>query len=122
MRKKMPSLSDDIARSAAQRLSAELDRNLPAMVEAELRGGKPPERFEPLALAIAFAALVVSASQLAWNVYRDLKKERKAAPDRDLVARQLRLEIKLDGKVTEEQRDKIIAVVVDEMVKGSSDI
>ena len=92
------------------------------MVEAQLQGSKPPERFEPLALAIAFAALVVSASQLAWNMYRDVKKERKAAPDRDLVARQLRLEIKLDGKVTEEQRDKVIAVVVDEIVKASPDV
>ena len=114
----MRSSVDDIARSAAQRLSAELDRNLPAMVEAELQGGKPPERFEPLATAIALAALVISASQLAWNVYRDLKKDRKAAPTPDMMARRLRLEIKLDSSVSEEQRDKVIAVVVEEIVKA----
>ena len=114
----MPLHVDDIARRTAQRLSADLDRNLPAMVEAQLQGGKPPERFEPLALGIAFAALVVSASKAAWDVYRDLKKDKKAAPAPDLVARQLRLELKLDGKVSAEQRDKVIAVVVDEIVKA----
>jgi hypothetical protein len=114
----MRSSVDDIARSAAQRLSAELNRNLPAMVEAELQGGKPSERFEPsLATAIALAALVVSASQLAWNVYRDLKKDQKAVPAPDLMARRLRLELKVDGNVSAEQRDKVIAVVVDEIVK-----
>lgn len=114
----MSSSVDDIARRAAERLGPELDRNLPALLEAQLQGGKPPERFEPLATAIAFAALIVSASQLAWNVYRDLKADRKVAPAPDLVARQLRLELKVDGRVPEEQRDRIIAVVVDEMAKA----
>ena len=114
----MSLLADDIARSAAQRLSGELDRNLPAMVEARLQGGKPPERFEPLATAIALAALVVSASQLAWNVYRDVKKDKKAAPATDLMARRLRLELKIDDTISAEQRDKVIAVVVDEIVKA----
>ena len=115
----MRSSVDDIARSAAQRLSAELDRNLPAMVEAQLQEGRPPERYEPLVIGIAFATLVVSASQLAWDVYRDLKKDKKAAPAPDLMARRLRLELKIDETISAEQRDKVIAVVVDEIVKAS---
>lgn len=118
----MPLLPDDIARSAAQRLSAELDRNLPAMVEAQLQGGKPPERLEPLTIAIALAGLVVSASKAAWDVYRDLKKTQKTALAPDLVARRLRLELNVDGNISAEHSDKIIAVVVDEIAKASPEV
>lgn len=56
----MASVSEDVARRAAQRLSGELDKSLPALVEVQLQGGEPAERFEPLATAIALAALLVS--------------------------------------------------------------
>lgn len=115
-------LPDDIARCAAQRLSAQLDRNLPAMVEAQLQGGKPPERLEPLAIGIALAGLVVSASKAAWDVYRDLKKNQKSAPAPDLVARRLRLELTVDGNISAEHRDKVIVVVVDEIAKASPEV
>ena len=65
-RRKMRLHVEDIARRAAQRLSAELDRNLPALVEAELQGGKPPERFD-WGTTIALAGLIVSAAQLKRN-------------------------------------------------------
>jgi hypothetical protein len=63
----MTSASEDVARRAAQRLSGELDRTLPALVEVQLQlqGGRPAQRFEPLTTAIALAALLVSAAQLA---------------------------------------------------------
>lgn len=114
----MRSSVDDIARRAAERLGPELDRNLPAIVEAELQGGRPPERFEPLGTVIALATLIVTAAQLAWTMYRDVKKDKKAAPAPDLMARRLRLELKIDENVSAEQRDKIIAVVVDEIAKA----
>jgi|SRR5262252_3506 hypothetical protein len=64
--------SDDLARRAALRLGSELDRNLPAAVEAHIQGGGAvPKRFDP-GTTIALAALVVSVAQLAWNIYWDL--------------------------------------------------
>jgi hypothetical protein len=110
--------SDDLARRAAQRLGAELEPRLPGAVEAKLRaGGEPPERFEPVSLAVSLATLVISAAKLGWDVYRDLTKDKKAAPAADVVARQLRIKLELGEGVSTEQRDMVIAVVVDELAK-----
>ena len=55
----MTSSPDELARQAAQRLAPEVDRNLPALVEAQIQaGGQPPERYDP-GTAIALAALLL---------------------------------------------------------------
>lgn len=112
----MASVSEDVARRAAQRLSPELDKNLPALVEVQLQGGEPAERFEPLTTAIALAALLVSAAKLAWDVYQDLKAQ-NPAPAPEQLARRLRLELTVEANVSDAERDKVIAVVVDEVAK-----
>src|SRR5258708_32965261 len=96
---------DEIARRAAERLGPELNPNLPAIVETQLQGGKPPEKYEPITIAIgiALASLVVSASKAAWDVHRDLKKNQATAPTPDVMARRLRLEIEIDERVSTEQ-------------------
>jgi hypothetical protein len=108
---------DDIARQAAERLSRDFGQNFPAVVEAKLRYTEPPKSFEPLAIAISLAALVVSASKAAWDVYRDLKKDRE--PTTDIVASHLRRTLKVESNISIEQRDKVIFVVADELVKTS---
>jgi hypothetical protein len=113
----MPDAYDDIARRAAQRLSGDLGQNLPAAVEAELQaGGKAPERYEPGTL-IAVATLLLNAAKFAWDFYRDRKKDAKAAPSAETIARTLRLELKSYEGVSAEQSDKIITVVVEELLK-----
>lgn len=108
---------DDIARRAAQRLSGDLGQNLPATVEAELQaGGKGPERYEPGTL-IALATLLLNVAKFAWDIYRDRKKDAKEAPSAETMARTLRLELKSYEGVSIEQRDKIINVVVEEVLK-----
>lgn len=108
--------SDDLARCAALRLAAETDRNLPALLEAQLQGGgTAPQRYEP-ATAIALAALVLSAAKFAWDIYRDIKKDAKAAPVPDVIARRLRLELDAEHVGTE-RRDRVITVVIDELMK-----
>lgn len=116
----MALVSEDVARRAAQRLSAELDKTLPALVEVQLQGGKPTERFEPLTTAIALAALVVSAAQLAWDVYQDLKAQ-NATPAPEQLASRLRLELTVEANVSDAERDKVIAVVVDEVAKAAQE-
>ncbi len=114
----MPSIPDEIVRRAAQRLS-ELDPKLPATVEAQLQGSEAPERFEPLTISIALAALLVSAGKAAWDIYRDVKADSKGAPAPAVVERRLRIELQPDKNVPTEQRDRIIAVVVDEVAKAA---
>ena len=117
----MPCPVDEIARRAAQRLSGDLDhQNLPAMVEAQLhRGGQAPETYEPGTI-IAVATLLLNVAKFAWDIYRDQKKDAKAAPSADAIARKIRLELKADDSVPTDQRDKIIGVVVEELLKEPS--
>jgi hypothetical protein len=109
--------SDDLARRVARRLGNELDRNLPAVLEAQLQGGgAAPQRYD-LGITIALAALIVSAAQLAWEIYRDLKKNSKAAPTSEVIARRMRLELKVADEIDSQRRDRIVSVVVDELMK-----
>src|SRR5262245_61519107 len=102
---------DDIARSAAQRLAG-IHSDLPAQVEVQLRGGRR-ERYDP-ATAIAFAGLLISATQFAWQIYRDLKKDTES-PSPEVVARKVRLMIEVPTAISDIQRDQIVATVVDEV-------
>ncbi|MER2266116.1 hypothetical protein [Methylobacterium oxalidis] len=111
--------SDDLARRTAQRLGPEFDSTLPALVEAQLQaGGQPLERYDP-GTAIALAALLLNAAKFAWDIYRDREKDAKAPPPPDSLARQLRLELKVDAGVSTEARDKVISAVVAELTKAS---
>jgi hypothetical protein len=89
---------------------------VPATVEAELQGGKAPEHFEP-GTAIALVTLVLNIVKFAWDIYRDRKKDAKEAPSAEAIARSIRLELKSYEGVSTEQRDKIINVVVEEVLK-----
>jgi hypothetical protein len=114
----MPDTYDDVARRAAQRLSGDLGRNLPAAVEVELQaGGKGPERYEPVTTVIALATLLLNVAKFAWDIYRDRKKDAKEAPSAETIARTPRLELKSYEGVSIEQRDKVINVVVEELLK-----
>jgi hypothetical protein len=109
--------SDDLARRAVLRLGDELDRNLPAAVEAQVQaGGAVPQRYEP-GTTIALAALILSAAKFAWDIYRDVKKDSKAAPAPEVIARRMRLELDVPGEIGGERRDRVINVVVDELMK-----
>jgi hypothetical protein len=109
--------SDDLARRAAMRLGSELDRNLPAVVEARLQGGSEAPKRLDAAITIALAALILNAAKFAWDIYRDLKKSSKAAPAPDVIARRMRLELNVAEEIDIARRDKVITVVVDELMK-----
>ena len=117
----MSDTPEDIARRAAGRLAQEIDPALPAVVEGQLRGGggaEPPVRFLEPATTIALAGLLVSLASLAWTIYRDLKKD-AAAPSPDVLARRLRLDADLPQAVTTERRERLITVVVEEVIASS---
>jgi hypothetical protein len=69
-------------------------------------------------VSLAIAALVVSVSQFAWQIYRDLKADREKAREaaaREALARRIRLEVELPEGVAPAQRDRVIAVVLQEL-------
>ncbi|TVR84695.1 MAG: hypothetical protein EA405_01020 [Rhodospirillales bacterium] len=107
----------ETARSAAARLAPQVGADLPAHVEAALHGApREPTQMEPTAaLLIALGGLIVSATGLAWQIYRDLKKD-VAPPVPQVLERQLRLQIGVPPEVSPEQRDRVIQVVVAEVL------
>ena len=117
----MADTPEDIARRAAGRLAQEIDPALPAVVDGQLRGrggAEPPVRFLEPATTIALGGLLVSLASLAWTIYRDLKKD-AAAPSPDVLARRLRLQVELPEPVTTGQRDRLIVVIVEEVIASS---
>ena len=116
-------MSDDaavVARAAAARLAEAAGMpDLPAAVEARIQAGgsgRPDQYIDP-ATAIALASLVVSAAGLAWTIHRDLRKETpKPAPE--VVARRLRLELEPPPETTDAERDRVITVVVEEVLRA----
>jgi len=109
----------DLARAAARTLAPEMDSALEMQVERVLATGDsefPPQRFEAVALAVA--ALVVSVSQFAWQIYRDLKQDREKAREaaaREAITRRIRMRVELPAGVTPAQRDRVIGAVLDEV-------
>lgn len=116
------------ARNAAARLAGELgDPGLPALTERVLATGddEAPARSYDAGVAIALAALVVSVSQLAWQIYRDLRADREktaaatdraATPVRQLLVRRLRLRAAEPSGLAAARRERVIEVVVEELL------
>jgi hypothetical protein len=129
--------AEEVARRAAARLAGEVDPGLPALTERAIAGGGAAEgmrSYDP-ALAIALGGFLLSVAQLGWTIYRDLKADREKAAekadrdraqDRDerrvglgaLLARRIRLGMQMPAGVTPERRDRIVEVVVEEILRG----
>jgi len=107
------------ARAAARRLAAELDPGIEVDVEAALhtRGLAPQPRqyFDPISLG----TLIVSVATLAWTVYTDLRS-RTPQPSAKTVARTVRVQLRDTDAMAPEQRDRVIEVVVDEVLCAAS--
>ncbi len=121
----MPDPIAPIARRAAARLADRLDPKLPALTERALAGGEDTMRSYDAGASIALAALLVSAIQLGWQVYHDLKKDRKDKKDGEEGPRQLQAVLvrRLRIGLTEvprglpaEQRDHLLEVVAEEIL------
>lgn len=126
--------SEALARRAAARLAGELDPALPALTERAIagEGGETRMRSYDPTLALGLAGFLLSVAQFAWTIYRDLKEDRKDAEENvaeqaqernkldALLAREIRLGIDLPPGVTPDQRDRVIEVVVEEMLSPKS--
>jgi hypothetical protein len=77
---------------------------------------QPPPIYEP-GTAIALGSLLVSAASLAWTIYKDLRKE-TAQPSKTVLARKVRLRLSEGQRLDASQAERIIEVVVEEVVKA----
>lgn len=108
------------ARATAARFAAQYGPGLQTEVELALhtRGSerKPDRYFDPIALG----SLIVSIASLAWTIYNGLKSK-TPNPASDVLARALRVEIRLRGDNAIAPDDEVTEVIVSEIMRAASD-
>ncbi len=115
----------EVARRAAARLADVVDPSLPGEVELEIlrRTGdsradasdRPATYDGGLTIGIALAALIIQASQFAYQVINDRKAAQRNL-DEDEVRRLVRQEIDNAEAVSREQKQQIAGTVAEEAV------
>jgi hypothetical protein len=112
-------LAAQAARSAAAILAPDLGPALPAQVEAALAArdtGQRPDRYlDPVALA----GLIVSIATLAWTIYNDLR-DRTHDPDRDAIARQVRITLREQDIPLPAGTERITEIVATEIIRHAT--
>ncbi|WP_422769980.1 tetratricopeptide repeat protein [Plantactinospora sp. WMMC1484] len=106
---------DQIARAAAQQLSAEYGQDLVSEVEAALSAqeNRDTDRYlEPMDVA----NLVVSIASLVWSVYLGLRQD-KARPSSEVVARTVRVRLDETLMVETTLRDRLVEISVDQAAR-----
>ena len=101
-----------IARAAAHRLAPEIGQDLRLQVEDALGGNGQPDQFvDPFTLG----SLIVSTATLAWTIVKDIRAD-NLSPSADRITRQIRIELPPSEHIPAETRNKIIDVVVEQML------
>jgi hypothetical protein len=110
------------ARAAAGQLAADYGPTMPTDVEAELATQgtteRPGQYFDPISLG----SLLVAIATLAWTIYND-KRKQTPNPSPDVVARQVRVELRNQGDTRHSQHDinRVTEVVVTEIIQAAED-
>lgn len=63
---------------------------------------------------------MVSIGSLAWTIYIDLRKQ-TPRPDPEVLKRRIRVELELPEQVSAADRDRVLAVIVDETMADPGD-
>lgn len=108
------------ARAAAARLGAQHGPGLAAEVEAALHSRDSDQRPGQFLDPVSLGTLIVAIATLAWTVYADLRK-RTPSPRLDIVARQVRIELRQRGETSEHDTDQLTSIVVTEIVQAAHD-
>jgi hypothetical protein len=108
------------ARAAARRLAQTHGPGLEAQVEAALHARRPDRQpdqyFDPLTLG----SLIVSAAALSWTIYKDLHNK-TPHPPREIITRRVRVELPASYPARPAERDELIKIVVEEIVKSTEE-
>lgn len=108
------------ARATARRLAASHGPGLDAQVEAALYDRRIDQRPDQYLDPVTLGSLIVSAAALSWTVYKDLHNK-TPKPAREVIARRVRIELPASDPTPSAERDKIIEIVVEEIVKDTED-
>ena len=107
------------ARAAAECLVIDYGPRLAGEVEAALHAPGPDhrrEQYDP----VSVASLIVSAASLAWAIYISLKKNTPDPSPKYVVhSVSLRLKDRVDMDIDPVSRDRVIEVVVTEVIRAS---
>ena len=119
-----------VARRATATLAREWgDTALPALLERVLTDGNatPGQQQYGDPPSLAIATFILTVAKFAFDVYKDHRDKRDKRPDREseaigraeqanALARQLRVSIELPSGITPMHRDRVVAVVVAEVL------
>jgi hypothetical protein len=110
-----------IARAAGRRLASARRPGLAVEIESALderraRGGGRESRPDRYVDVISLASLIVAAADLAWAVYVEVRK--KDAKPAATIAQRLRIELGESRVIEPGERDRVIEVVVDQVISS----
>lgn len=97
------------ARAAARRLGPEVE----AQVESALSHRTPDQYLDPVALG----SLIVSTATLAWTVYKDLRNK-TPKPSPTTITERVRNELSTTDPTPPADLDKIIEIIVDDIINN----
>jgi hypothetical protein len=104
------------ARATARRLAAEFGPGLKTQVETALDARAADGQSEQYAVdLISLGSLIVSAATLAWTVYKD-GSDQGQSPTREVLAQRVRIELLASDSTPPAQQDRVVEVVVEEIV------
>jgi hypothetical protein len=106
------------ARAAATRLDRDFGPGLPSDVEATLlygeSGGERSAYFDP----VSVGSLIVAVATLTWTIYRD-QRDKGQRIDQANVLRAVQIELQQETTADAGTQDKIVTVVVTEVIKAA---
>lgn len=105
-----------IARSSAERLSAELGHSLAVDVETVLRARDSAQRPEQYFDPVSLGSLIVGIATLAWTVYTDLRSK-IPKPSPEVTARTIRAELRDSIGADTVAREHMIEIIVSETLR-----
>ncbi|WP_432198590.1 hypothetical protein [Streptomyces sp. bgisy027] len=104
------------ARATARRLAVDFGSELKTQVETALDARDSDRRSEQYAVdPISLGSLIVSAATLAWTVYKD-RRDQSQMPTPEVTSQRIRIELPTSDSIPSAQRDRVIRVVVEEIV------
>lgn len=108
-----------IARATARRLAASYGAGMPSEVEAVLYAKRTSQRRDQYIDPVSIGSLIVAVATLAWTIYSDLKRK-TPPPSAEAVAEELRFEMRGHDGLRPDNRDLIISVVVEEVIRAAN--
>ena len=108
-----------IARTTAKRLAASFGASMPIDVEGNFYAERTSQRRDQYLDPVSMGSLIVAVATLAWTIYGDLRKK-TYGPSAGAVARKLRYELRDHDGLRPDNRDLIISVVVEEVIRTAN--